>query len=147
MSMHIASLMKIPCYLPKLSSGNENMGMSRADNSVKNWRNLPIKNLKPDLHNIIAHTEFSENPLMFTQVIIRKRKTDGRTQGRPTWNHNTLPLLCGGYKNGKKGRVFMALLLGHLSPTSNLTSQLATKTTRGMCVWVDGWVLDDYHIL
>ena len=55
------------------------MGVSRADNSVKNWRNLPISNPKPDLHNINAHTKFGENPLMFTQVIIRKRKTDGRT--------------------------------------------------------------------
>ena len=36
MSMHIASLVKIPCYLLKLSSGNENMGASRADYSVKN---------------------------------------------------------------------------------------------------------------
>ena len=35
-SMHIASLVKIPCYLLKLSSGNENMGVSWADNSVKN---------------------------------------------------------------------------------------------------------------
>ena len=33
-SMHIANLMKIPCYL-LLSSGNENMGVTRADNSVK----------------------------------------------------------------------------------------------------------------
>ena len=54
------------------------MGMSRADNSVKNWRNSPISNPKPDLHNINAHIKFGENPLMFTQVIIRKRKTDGR---------------------------------------------------------------------
>ena len=52
------------------------MGMSRADNSVKNWGNLPISNPKPDLHNINAHTKFGENPLMFTQVIILKRKTD-----------------------------------------------------------------------
>ena len=34
-SMQIASLVKIPCYLLKLSSGNDNMGVSRADNSVK----------------------------------------------------------------------------------------------------------------
>ena len=118
-SMHIPSLVKIPCYLLKLLSGNENMGMSRADNSIKNWRNLPISNPKPDLHNINAHTKFGENPLKFTQVIIQKRKTDGqtevrqmdgrtevrqtdggttdgRTHGRPTWNHNTPPLLCGG---------------------------------------------------
>ena len=32
---YIASLVKIPCYLLKLSSGNENMGVSWADNSVK----------------------------------------------------------------------------------------------------------------
>ena len=58
------------------------MGVSRADNAVKNWRNLAISNPKPDLHNINAHTKFGENPLMFTQVIIQKRKTDGRTDGR-----------------------------------------------------------------
>ena len=34
-SMHIASLVKRSCYLLKLSSRNENMGLSRADNSVK----------------------------------------------------------------------------------------------------------------
>ena len=34
-SMHIASLVKRPCYLLKLSFGNESMGVSRADNSVK----------------------------------------------------------------------------------------------------------------
>ena len=33
--MHIASLVKFPCYLLKVSSGNENMGVARADNSVK----------------------------------------------------------------------------------------------------------------
>ena len=32
MSMHIASLVKIPGYLLRLSTGNENMGVSRADN-------------------------------------------------------------------------------------------------------------------
>ena len=31
MSIYIASLVKIPCYLLKLSSGNENMGVSQAD--------------------------------------------------------------------------------------------------------------------
>ena len=80
--MHIASLVKIPCYLLKLSSGNENMGVSQADNSMKIWKNLPISNPKPDLHNINAHTKFGENPLMCTQVIIWKRKMDGRMDGR-----------------------------------------------------------------
>ena len=73
--MHVLSLVKIPWYLLKLSSGNENMGMSRADNSIKIWGNLPISNPKPDLHNINAHTKFGENPLMFTQVIIWKHFT------------------------------------------------------------------------
>ena len=49
-----------------LSFGNENMGVSRADNFVKIWRILPISNLKPDLYNINAHTKFGENPLIFT---------------------------------------------------------------------------------
>ena len=58
------------------------MGVSQADNSVKIWRNLPISNPKPDLHNINEQTKFGENPLMFTQVIIRKRKMDGRMYDR-----------------------------------------------------------------
>ena len=34
--------------------------MSWAGNSVKNQRNLPISNPKPDLHNINAHTKFGK---------------------------------------------------------------------------------------
>ena len=79
--MHIASLVKIPCYLLKLSSGNENMAVSRADNSVKIWRNLPISNPKPELLNVNANSKFGENPLLFTQVIVRKWKY-GRILGR-----------------------------------------------------------------
>ena len=56
--MHIASWVKIPCYLLKLSSGNENMGVSQADNSVQIWRNLPISNPKPDLFNVNAYSQF-----------------------------------------------------------------------------------------
>ena len=58
--------------------GKENMGVSRADNSVKVWRNLCINDPKPDLYNINAHTKFCENPLMFTQVIIWTLNMDGR---------------------------------------------------------------------
>ena len=57
-SMHIASLVKRPCYFIKLSSGNENMGLSLADNSVKILRNLPISNSKPDLLNVNAFNRF-----------------------------------------------------------------------------------------
>ena len=79
--MHISSLMKIPCYLLKLSSGNENMEVSRADNAVKIGQNLPISNPKPDLLNVNAYSKFGENPLLFIQVIVRKRKY-GRVSGR-----------------------------------------------------------------
>ena len=69
-SVWLKSLDIYSSYRPE----NENMGVSRADNSVKTWRNLPISNPKPDLYNINAHTKFVENPLMFTHIIIRKRK-------------------------------------------------------------------------
>ena len=62
-SMHIAGLVKIHWYLPKLSSVNENLDVLLADNSVKNWWNLPISMPKPDLHNINAQTKFCGNPL------------------------------------------------------------------------------------
>ena len=48
--------------------------MRQADNSVKNWQNLPYSNPKPALHNINAHTKFDENPLTYTKVIVRKWK-------------------------------------------------------------------------
>ena len=51
---------------------------------------MAISNTKPDLHNINAHTKFGENPLMFTQVIIRKRKTDGRTDGKTDEQRETI---------------------------------------------------------
>ena len=79
--MHIPSLVKIHWRLLKLSSRNENMGVSGADNSVKIWQNLPISNPTPDLHNIKAHTKFGENPLMFTRYHpeTKYERTDGRT--------------------------------------------------------------------
>ena len=111
-------LVTILWHLLQLSPGNENMGVSRADNSIKfdeicplafpnqisiismhvhYWWNLPISIPKPDVHNINALTKFGENPLMFTQVISQKWNTDGRTTDRrPTWNHDTPPLSCGG---------------------------------------------------
>ena len=106
MSIHTASLVKIPCYLLKLSSGNENMGMSLADNSVKITRNLPFSNPKPDIYNINAHTKFGENPLMFTQVIIRKRKMDGWTVFWLCWGLTTRQplrvILCRLPEKGRK---------------------------------------------
>ena len=75
------------------------MGVSRADNSVKLLQNLPISNPnpKPDLHNINAHTKFGENPVMFTQVIIRKQygltdrhTTDGRRDRHMDVQHETI---------------------------------------------------------
>ena len=57
-SMHIASLVKRPCYLLKLSSINENMGVSRAGKSVKIRRNSPISNSKPDRFNVNTYSKF-----------------------------------------------------------------------------------------
>ena len=42
--------------LLKLLPLNKNTEVLRADNSVKNWRRLPISNPKPDFHNINAQT-------------------------------------------------------------------------------------------
>ena len=67
-SMHIASLVKRPCYLLMLSSRNENMGVSQADNSVKIWRNLPISYSKPDLLNVNMYSKFGENPLLLLKL-------------------------------------------------------------------------------
>ena len=64
----------------KRKYGNETMGVSRADNSVKIPRNLPISNPKPDLLWVNAYSKFGENPLLFIQVIVRKRKY-GRVSG------------------------------------------------------------------
>ena len=83
------------------------MGVSRADNSVKIRRNLSISNPKSDQHNINAHTKFGEKPLMFTQVIIRKRKTDGRMDDGRTDRHTDVQretiiprhYFVAGYKN------------------------------------------------
>ena len=48
------------------------MDMSRADNVSKIDEILSISNSKPNLYNINAQTKFGENPLTFTEVIIRK---------------------------------------------------------------------------
>ena len=55
--------------------------MSWADNSVKQQQNSPISNHKPVLLNINAGTKFGQNPLLFTQATVRRRKY-GRVSGR-----------------------------------------------------------------
>ena len=93
-SMHTPRLVKFHWYLLKLSSGNENFDISRADNSVKIWRNWPNNNPKPDLHNNNAHTKFGENSFTFTPVVTRKRKygrtTDGQTDGHSDSQRDTI---------------------------------------------------------
>ena len=56
--MNIASLVKRPYYLLKLSTRNENMDEFRADNSVNIWQNLPIINSKPDLLTVNTYSKF-----------------------------------------------------------------------------------------
>ena len=55
--MHIPSLAKTDWYLFKLFFRNENTGMSQADNSLKNWRNLPISNPKLRGNNLRHSTD------------------------------------------------------------------------------------------
>ena len=43
--------------------------MLQADNSVKNWWNLPMSNPKEDLYNINAHIKFGENPLNLLKLL------------------------------------------------------------------------------
>ena len=71
--MHVPSLVKTPWHLLKLLSRKKNMGKSGVDNSIKIWQNMTISNPKPELYTTNVHTKFGENPLMFTQVIIRKQ--------------------------------------------------------------------------
>ena len=57
MSMHIANLVKIPYYLLKLSSRNETMGVSRADNSVKLF--VCVEVLRPSQPNGVMSSAVS----------------------------------------------------------------------------------------
>ena len=57
-SMHIASSVKRRCYLLKLSSRNENMDVSWADNSVKNLTKFAHCNSKPDLLTVNTCSKF-----------------------------------------------------------------------------------------
>ena len=66
----MAILVKIHWYLLSYLL-KEKYDVSRADNFVKNWRNMTIGDPKLDLHNTNAHTKFGENPFIFTQVITR----------------------------------------------------------------------------
>ena len=44
------------------------MSVSRADNYVKIWRNLPINNLKPDLHFYNACAKFVSAQYFYTYI-------------------------------------------------------------------------------
>ena len=98
-SMHVPSLVKILWHLLKLLSRTENMGMSQAHKSLQSQIRFP---------QYQCTYQFGENPLIFTQVIMRNWKTDGQTDGQTdmglidgqthghqSLNHNTPPLLCG----------------------------------------------------
>ena len=91
-SLGVSSLVKIRCYLLKLASVNENMGVSRADNSVNIWRNLPISNPKPDLLNVNAYSKFGENPLLFTSYSPETKIWACLGQITPSKIHEICPL-------------------------------------------------------
>ena len=124
MSMHVASFIKILCYLLKLSSRNEIMGVSWADNSVKIWRNVPISNPKPDIYNNNAHTTevySSCHPEMKNRRKDRRmdvRLMDGRTDRHTDIQRETIILrqretiiprhyCVAGHKNANKWSFFL----------------------------------------
>ena len=78
MSIYIASLVKIPCYLFKLSPRNENIGMSRADNSINIRRNLPINNPKPDLVCVEVLQPSQPNGVMSSAVSLPNHTFTGQ---------------------------------------------------------------------
>ena len=83
---------------------NEKSDVPRADNSVKNWRNLPISNSK-QIFTISMHipslVKIHRHSLMLSSGR-ENTKTDGRTHGWSTWNHNTRHYHVVGYKKRKK---------------------------------------------
>ena len=79
--MNIASLVKRPCYLLKLSSGNENMGVSRADNSLKSNEICQLAIPKQISLRSMHIASLVKIPLLFTPVIVWKRKY-GHVSGR-----------------------------------------------------------------
>ena len=113
-SMHIASLDKIPCYLLKLSSGNENMGVSRADNSVKNWRKCPLA-ISNQIFTISMHilSLVKIHWCLLKLSYGNEKRTDGRTTDGHTDGHTDVQretiiprhYCLAGIKKRKKGRL------------------------------------------
>ena len=106
LSMHIPSLVKIHWCLLNLSSGNEIMGVSRADNSVKIWQTcssaIPNQSYTISIHkpNLVkihwCLLKLSSGNKIRTDGRTYDRRTDGRKDGRTdTWTSNVKPL-CGG---------------------------------------------------
>ena len=75
-SMHISSLVKIHWHVLKLLSWNEKSDMLLEDNSVKNWRNLPISNPKSDLYNINAHIKLEKIHCHLLKLLSGNKKSN-----------------------------------------------------------------------
>ena len=102
--IHVPSLVKIPWYLLKLLSRNENMGVSRADNSSKIWRICPLA-IQNQISTISMHIQSLVKIYWCLLKLSSWNQMDGQTydwwtdrwtHGHPPWNHNTPPLSCGG---------------------------------------------------
>ena len=87
-----------PLMLHKLSSRNENMGVSQADNSAKFDENCPLA-IQNQISTISMHIP-SLVKIHWCLLKLSSAKEigtdnwrmDGQTQGLPMWNHNTPPL-------------------------------------------------------
>ena len=83
LNINVLSLVKIPWHLLKISSGNENMGVSWADNSIKIWWNCPLA-IPNQISTISMHIPSLVKIHWFTQVIIQKQNTDRQMDVRLT---------------------------------------------------------------
>ena len=84
--MHTPSLVKIHWYLLKLSPGNENTDMWKAE-FVNNSQNLPISNPRPDLHNIKVQIHW-----YLLKLLPGKENTDIWRAGNSVKNWQNLPI-------------------------------------------------------
>ena len=112
-SMHVPSLVKTPRHLHKLSSGNKNMSVFRADNSNKICP-LVIPNqisiLSMHIPSLVKIHWCLLKLSSGNKIRVDKRTddwlTDWQTQGRPKWNHNVI--MWRGIKKALSGIVWTA---------------------------------------
>ena len=115
--MHIGSLVKIPCYLLKLSSGNENMGVSRADLREKLTKFAHEQSQTRSLQYQCTYQVWSKSIDVYSSYHPETkngrtdvRRTDGQTDGLMDDPRETIippaTIVWRGIKKEKKGEPY-----------------------------------------